>query len=46
MSEHPFQAEAKPQTIPDNLKVPDGAVLLLGAYGKGVQIYGPPPQQP
>lgn len=42
MSEHPFQAEVKPQNIPDNLKVPDGAVLLLRAYGKGVQIYGCP----
>jgi len=31
-----------PQGIPDVLKVPDGNVLLLRAYGKGVQIYNCP----
>lgn len=28
-----------PPTVPDNLKVPDGQVVLLKALGKGVQIY-------
>src|SRR6266550_5539539 len=27
------------QDIPDVLKVPEGEVLLLRAYGRGVQIY-------
>src|SRR5260221_2976398 len=32
----------EPRGIPDALKVPDGNVLLLRAYGKGVQIYACP----
>jgi Protein of unknown function (DUF3455) len=28
-----------PPTVPDNLKVPDGQLVLLKALGKGVQIY-------
>ena len=28
-----------PPTVPDNLKVPDGQIVLLKALGKGVQIY-------
>src|SRR5207237_289572 len=39
MPENPYASVPEPQDIPDNLKVPDGEVLLLQAYGKGVQIY-------
>ncbi|MDQ6643621.1 MAG: DUF3455 domain-containing protein [Chloroflexota bacterium] len=39
MSENPYKSVTEPQNIPDNLKVPDGNVLLLQAYGKGVQKY-------
>src|SRR5712692_4376424 len=42
MSEQTYYPDTEPQDIPDNLKVPDGEVLLLRAYGKGVQIYGCP----
>ena len=39
MPENPYKSVTEPQDIPDNLKVPDGNVLLLQAYGKGVQKY-------
>ena len=39
MSENPYESVTELQDIPDELKVPDGNVLLLRAYGKGVQIY-------
>jgi len=42
MPENPYKSVTEPQNIPDNLKVPDGNVLLLQAFGKGVQIYGCP----
>jgi hypothetical protein len=32
-------AQARPQPIPDNLKVPDGNVLLFKAFASGVQNY-------
>lgn len=39
MSENPYESVTEPRHIPDALKVPTGNVLLLRAYGKGVQIY-------
>jgi hypothetical protein len=39
MPEDSYGPLAEPQNIPDNLKVPDGHVLLLQAYGRGVQKY-------
>ncbi len=39
MSENPYESVTEPRHIPDVLKVPSGNVLLLRAYGKGVQIY-------
>jgi Protein of unknown function (DUF3455) len=39
MSENAYSSVTEPQDIPDNLKVPSGNVLLLRAYGKGVQKY-------
>lgn len=42
MPENPYDSVTEPQNIPNNLKVPDGNVLLLQAYGKGVQIYDCP----
>src|SRR6266852_2638645 len=39
MPENSHISVTEPQNIPDNLKVPDGQVLLLRAYGKGVQKY-------
>src|SRR2546425_9840521 len=39
MSENPYESVTEPRHIPDILKVPPGNVLLLRAYGKGVQIY-------
>ena len=33
-------ASIPPPAVPDNLKVPDGQLVLLKALGKGVQIYG------
>jgi hypothetical protein len=39
MSENLYSCDTGPQDIPDNLKVPDGNVLLLQAYGKGIQKY-------
>lgn len=39
MSENPYKSVTDPQDIPDNLKVPDGNVLLLQAFGKGIQKY-------
>ncbi len=39
MPEHPHNSLTEPGDIPDKLKVPPGHVLLLRAYGKGVQIY-------
>ncbi len=37
MPEHADNSTTELQDIPDELKVPDGNVLLLRAYGKGVQ---------
>ncbi len=42
MPENAYNSSTEPQDIPDDLKVPDGNVLLLRAYGKGVQIYDCP----
>ena len=39
MPEKSHTSVAETRNIPDILKVPDGEVLLLQAYGKGVQIY-------
>ena len=39
MPENAYSSVTESQDIPDNLKVPSGNVLLLRAYGKGVQIY-------
>jgi hypothetical protein len=39
MAEYPDEAGTELRYIPDLLKVPPGNVLLLRAYGKGVQIY-------
>jgi hypothetical protein len=46
MSEHAESAATVPQGIPDELQVPEGHVLLLRAYGKGVQIYSCPFVEP
>ncbi len=46
MSENPYESVTELQDIPDELKVPDGNVLLLRAYGKGVQIYDCPFVEP
>lgn len=46
MSENPYSSTTEPQDIPNDLKVPDGNVLLLRAYGKGVQIYDCPISDP
>ena len=42
MSENAYSSVTGPQDIPDNLKVPDGNVLLLQAFGKGIQKYACP----
>ena len=42
MPENVHSSVTEPQDIPDLLKVPDGNVLLLRAYGRGVQIYACP----
>src|SRR5205814_10019030 len=42
MPENAYNSRTGPQDIRDDLKVPDGNVLLLQAYGKGVQIYDCP----
>jgi len=42
MSENAYNSATGPQDIPDNLKVPDGNVLLLQAFGKGIQKYACP----
>ena len=42
MPEKTNEATTEPQHIPEGLKVPDGNVLLLQAYGKGGQIYDCP----
>jgi len=42
MPENAYNSSAELQDILDSLKVPDGNVLLLQAYGKGVQIYDCP----
>ena len=42
MPENAYNSTTEPQDIPEDLKVPDGNVLLLQAYGKGVQIYDCP----
>jgi Protein of unknown function (DUF3455) len=39
MSENANNSVTEPQDIPDNLKVPPGNVLLLQAFGKGIQKY-------
>lgn len=39
MPENPYSSVTEPQNIPANLKVPNGNVLLLRAFGRGVQIY-------
>src|SRR6266566_3797219 len=39
MPENPYESVTEPQHITDVLKVSPGNVLLLRAYGKGVQIY-------
>jgi hypothetical protein len=39
MPEKSHTSVTETRNIPDALKVPDGEVLLLHAYGKGVQIY-------
>jgi hypothetical protein len=31
--------DIQPPAVPDNLKVPDGQIVLLKALGQGVQIY-------
>lgn len=42
MLENAYNSTTEPPDVPDSLKVPDGHVLLLQAYGKGVQIYDCP----
>jgi hypothetical protein len=42
MTDNPGQSVTKHRHIPDVLKVPDGNVLLLRAYGRGVQKYACP----
>ena len=46
MSEDIYHRSGKLEDIPDELKVPEGHVLLLRAYGKGVQIYDCPFVEP
>jgi hypothetical protein len=46
MSENTYHCPDKLEDIPDELKVPEGHVLLLRAYGKGVQIYDCPFVEP
>jgi hypothetical protein len=41
-TENPDQLVTENQDIPDNLKVPEGHVLLLRTYGRGVQKYACP----
>jgi hypothetical protein len=42
MTENPDQYVTEHRHIPDILKVPEGNVLLLRAYGRGVQKYSCP----
>jgi len=42
MPENLYNSVTEPSDIPDKLKVPEGNVLLLRAYGKGVQKYACP----
>ena len=42
MPENPDQPVTENQDVPDILKVPEGHVLLLRAYGRGVQKYACP----
>jgi len=42
MTYNPGQSVTKHRHIPDVLKVPEGNVLLLRAYGRGVQKYACP----
>jgi hypothetical protein len=42
MTDNPGQSVTKHRHIPDVLKVPEGNVLLLRAYGRGVQKYACP----
>lgn len=51
MPENAYNSTTELPNIPDEVKVPDGNVLLLRAYGRGVQIYNcpfvdPPPATP
>jgi hypothetical protein len=46
MSEDIYHRSGKLENIPDELKVPEGHVLLLRAYGKGAQIYDCPFVEP
>jgi Protein of unknown function (DUF3455) len=39
MTENPGQLVTENQDMPDNLKVPEGHILLLRTYGRGVQKY-------
>ena len=43
MLDHTYNSPVDLEDIPDAVKVPAGHVLLLQAYGKGVQIYDCPP---
>ena len=46
MLENAYNSPTELGDIPDELKVPDGHVLLLRAYGKGVQMYDCPFVEP
>ncbi len=46
MSENTYHCPDKLENIPGELKVPEGHVLLLRAYAKGVQIYDCPFVEP
>jgi len=42
MTDNPSQSVRQHHHIPDALQVPEGNVLLLRAYGRGIQKYTPP----
>jgi hypothetical protein len=42
MFEKIYESLTEPRDIPNDLQVPSGHVLLLRAYGRGVQIYTSP----
>src|SRR5438093_11473103 len=46
MPENAYNSSIELQNIPAELKVPEGHVLLLRAYGKGVQMYDCPFVEP